>query len=257
MRILFIRHGDPDYIHDTVTEKGKREAKLLAELAPALQMGDCYVSPLGRARDTAAFSLEKLGKKAKTMDWLQEFPVQVDLNLSDELVRAYPEAKKVEGRYLPRIAWDMVPSYWTEHPEYMDPAGWRYSEAARCSNLVSLYDETVKAFDDLLAMYGCVRERAHYRIEKETTETITLFCHFGISCVLLSHLWNVSPFILWHSLVMAPSSVTEVVTEEREAGVAYFRAKRVGDVSHLYLGGEEPSFAARFCEVYSNWEQRH
>ena len=34
MRILLIRHGDPDYEHDTLTEKGRREAALLAEAAP-------------------------------------------------------------------------------------------------------------------------------------------------------------------------------------------------------------------------------
>lgn len=33
MRLLFIRHGDPDYVHDTLTEKGHREAALLAERA--------------------------------------------------------------------------------------------------------------------------------------------------------------------------------------------------------------------------------
>ena len=32
MRLLFIRHGDPDYEHDTLTEKGRREAALLASL---------------------------------------------------------------------------------------------------------------------------------------------------------------------------------------------------------------------------------
>ena len=31
MRILIIRHGDPDYANDTLTEKGHKEAKLLAE----------------------------------------------------------------------------------------------------------------------------------------------------------------------------------------------------------------------------------
>ncbi len=30
-----------------------------------------------------------------------------------------------------------------------------------------------------------------------------------------------------------------------------------GDVSHLYKAGEEPSFAARFCENYDNFEERH
>ena len=80
MRLLFIRHGDPDYEHDTLTEKGHREAALLAERAGALELGDCYVSPLGRAQATAAYSMKKLGRTAKTLGWLQEFPAKVDLN---------------------------------------------------------------------------------------------------------------------------------------------------------------------------------
>ena len=46
MRILLIRHGDPDYENDTLTEKGCREAELLAKRALSLHMGKCYVSPL-------------------------------------------------------------------------------------------------------------------------------------------------------------------------------------------------------------------
>ena len=38
MKIRFIRHGDPDYGNDTLTEKGRKEAQLLAKTAhsPAL-----------------------------------------------------------------------------------------------------------------------------------------------------------------------------------------------------------------------------
>ena len=38
MKIRFIRHGDPDYGNDTLTEKGRKEAELLAKTAhsPAL-----------------------------------------------------------------------------------------------------------------------------------------------------------------------------------------------------------------------------
>lgn len=74
MRILFIRHGDPDYINDTLTKKGHREAKLLAERAADLNLGSCYVSPLGRAKDTAQYCLDKVGKTAQTVEWLREFP---------------------------------------------------------------------------------------------------------------------------------------------------------------------------------------
>ena len=35
MKILLIRHGDPDYTIDSLTEKGQKEAQLLAErIAP-------------------------------------------------------------------------------------------------------------------------------------------------------------------------------------------------------------------------------
>ena len=105
--------------------------------------------------------------------------------------------------------------------------------------------------------HGYVREKELYRVKSASEETVTFFCHFGITCVLLSHLWNVSPFILWHGLALAPTSVTEVVTEERQKGIAYFRGLRLGDISHLYAGHEPASFAAMFAEVYDNMDQRH
>ena len=257
MRLLFIRHGDPDYVNDTLTEKGRREAALLAEHAPKMNMGTCYVSPLGRAQATASYSLEKLGCTAQTYSWLQEFPAHVELEGSDSLKAAYPTTRIRDGKYLPRIPWDMVPSYWAEHPECMDALRWRDADVCRHSDVVEIYDDVTGQFDKLLASHGYIRKGSCYHVEKESTETLTFFCHFGITCVFLSHLWNLSPFVLWHSLALAPTSVTEVVTEERQQGVAYFRGLRVGDISHLALGDEPASFAARFCEVYSDTEHIH
>ena len=55
MRLLFIRHAEPDYSTDTLTEKGRREATLLAQAAPSMQLDHCFVSPLGRAQETASY----------------------------------------------------------------------------------------------------------------------------------------------------------------------------------------------------------
>lgn len=257
MRILMIRHGDPDYEHDTLTEKGRREAALLSEAAADLKLGSYFVSPLGRARDTAAYCLKKLGLTAETLEWLEEFPAKMDLNQYPEMRKAYQNVRMKDGIYVPRCVWDMLPSYWTAHEEYFDRKKWRESEAARCSDLVQRYDEVTGAFDKFLEKHGYVREGKLYKVTRASEETITFFCHFGITCVLLSHLWNVSPFVLWHSMAFAPTSVTEVVTEERQKGIASFRGLRLGDLSHLYAGGEPASFAARFAEVYDNMEQRH
>lgn len=62
--------------------------------------------------------------------------------------------------------------------------------------------------------------------------------------------------VLWHGTVAAPTAVTTLYTEERRRGKAAFRMAAFGDISHLYEAGEEPSFAARFCEIYEN-EDRH
>ena len=74
--------------------------------------------------------------------------------------------------------------------------------------------------------------------------------------VLLGHLLNISPMVLWHGLCAAPSSVTTVVTEERRKGIACFRVTAFGDISHLYAAGQAPAFAARFCETYDTPGQR-
>ena len=52
MRLLIIRHGDPDYARDNLTEKGKREAKLLSEMLAKDKIDYLYCSPLGRAKAT-------------------------------------------------------------------------------------------------------------------------------------------------------------------------------------------------------------
>lgn len=61
--------------------------------------------------------------------------------------------------------------------------------------------------------------------------------------------------VLWQGFCMAPSSVTTVYTEERRPGIAAFRVSAFGDISHLYAHGAEPSFSARFCEVYGNGQR--
>ena len=119
------------------------------------------------------------------------------------------------------------------------------------------YKAVIDGLDALLAAHGYPRQGEFYRAERPNTDTVVLFCHFGVECVLLSRLLNVSPMILWHGTCAAPSSVTTLVTEERREGQAYFRMGAFGDTSHLYAGGREPSFAARFCEMYSLTDQRH
>ena len=51
MKLLIVRHGDPDYTIDSLTEKGWREARYLSQKLSKLEIKDFYVSPLGRANE--------------------------------------------------------------------------------------------------------------------------------------------------------------------------------------------------------------
>ena len=258
MRILIVRHGDPAYEIDGLTETGKKEAQLLAPRLASIPVTDFYVSPLGRARQTLQPALDMLGREAQVLDWLKEFSAELDINGSDFLQKAYPGTPRdAQGRFEPRIVWDMLPGAWMKDEKNFEPEAWRTSETAKHSNMEEVYRRTCEGLDELLARYGYIREGGMYVTEKGSDATIVLVCHFGITAVMLSHLWGVSPHILLHVLSMAPSSVTEIYTEERVKGEVVFRTARVGDISHLYAAGQEPSFACRFCEVYENTWQRH
>ena len=65
MKILIIRHGDPDYTIDSLTEKGKTEAELLSDRISKMDIKKFYVSPLGRAKATADYTLKKMNRKAE------------------------------------------------------------------------------------------------------------------------------------------------------------------------------------------------
>ena len=241
MRILIIRHGDPDYSIDSLTEKGWREAELLSERLSKMEIKDFYVSPLGRAKDTASFTLKKMNRTAEECQWLREFEPQIQ------------KPNEPDG---PTIAWDWLPADWTKEETFVRRDLWSTQEAMKGGKVQEEYRWVVDNLDKVLEKHGYVREGDIYRAERPNRDTLVFFCHFGLECVLLSHLLDISPMIPWHHMCMLPTSVTTLYTEERRKGLAIFRAQSIGDLSHLYAAGEEPAFSGRFCEVFDS-EERH
>lgn len=240
MKLLIVRHADPDYSIDSLTATGWKEARLLAGRIAKLDVKNFYVSPLGRAQDTARVSLEPLGRTAETLPWLKEFGPTI----------CKPEHDQ------PDCLWDWLPADWTANPNFYDPQRWTEHPLFAQAGVAAEAAWVQENLDSLLTRHGYVRDGLLYRAERANEDTIALFCHFGVECVLLGHLLNISPMVLWHGFCAAPSSVTTVVTEERRKGIASFRVTGFGDISHLYAAGEAPSFAARFCETYDTPGQR-
>lgn len=234
MKILIIRHGDPNYSIDSLTPKGWREAELLSRRLIQQPADAYYVSPLGRARDTARPTLEKLGQEATVLPWLQEFRAKVTNPHTSEQM----------------IPWNLSPQYWTKQKELYDKDEWRTNGLFLTGNVEDIYRETADGMDALLASWGYVRDGAIYRCEKNTGATIVLFCHLALGMTILSHMLGVSPAVMWHSFFMPTSSVTTLITEERVQGEVFFKCMQMGDTSHLYAGNEPVSHAGLFQEIY-------
>ncbi len=240
MKLLIVRHADPDYSIDSLTPTGWRKRNcFLTGLSVLRRTLLCLAFRPGTGHSFPDF--KKANRTAETCEWLQEF--------SPRIIKP--------GMDRTSCIWDWLPELWTKELRYYDPEEWYHTDAMRSIHVEEEFKRVTSEFDRLLAAHGYEREGLYYRAVRPNRDTIVLFCHFGVECVLLSHLMHVSPMPLWHGLCAAPSSVTTIYTEERRQGIASFRAGTFGDVSHLYAAGEEPSFAARFCETWDNKEERH
>lgn len=235
MRILLIRHAEPDYSHDSLTDKGRLEAELLSRRMIQYDIRDFYVSPLGRARETADYTLSRLGRKAEVLPWMAEFRGRCP--------------SPVPGR--PDISWDYPPLVWTSFPDALDPVKWIDNPLFDQGNVREIWKETTDGADHLMARYGFRKSGPIWLSEHNTTDTIAIFCHFAISMAFLAYLMDLSPLLLWHRILCLPSSVTEVVTEERVRGQVSFRATKIGDTAHLESAGERRSPAGLFPECYT------
>ena len=238
MRLLIIRHGDPDYEHNALPPAGKVEAELLVPRLQREEITEFHSSPLGRAKATARPTLEALGRTATEQDWLREFSIRI----------LRPD-KNGDYSFVP---WDWLPSDWLQDPRLLDRERWRENEIMAAEDVGRKYDRVTAEFDKLLEAHGYRRNGLLYDAVQPNADTLAFFCHFGLGCVLLSHLMNCSPMVLWQGMCMPPSSVTTVYTEERRPGTAVFRTLSMGDISHLYAAQVQPTFAARFCEVYGD-----
>ena len=236
MRILLIRHAEPDYSIDSLTPKGRVEAELLSRRLCGYDIRDFFMSPLGRAKDTAAYTLNRMGREAEILPWLREFR------------GSYPDPENGKRRI---VAWDVKPRIWKAFPGVMSVETWCDAPVFDGGDVREVWKETTDGVGALLARYGIAKDGPVWKCSGNGDYSIALFCHFGISMAILGYLTDVSPMILWHHTLTLPSSVTEVVTEERIRGEVSFRVTKLGDLTHLEAAGEPRSTAGLFPEVYT------
>lgn len=177
MRIIFVRHGHPDYVHDCLTPLGHQHAE-----AAALRLLDegvtaIYSSTCGRALETAGHLAEKLSLAVNRCDFMREISWGASngadipdsghpWSLADRLIAGNEPLNDLQ---------------WTAHPFFRD------------NKLLPFVKHIAQETDAWLAGLGYTRDGLYYRAGEGTDRTIAVFGHGGASAALMSHLFNI-PF---------------------------------------------------------------
>ena len=179
MRIIFVRHGEPDYQRDCLTERGQLQAEAAAERLRDEGIEEIYSSPLGRAAETAAAASKALNLPVKTLEYMREL-----------------HWGSTDGRPLPADGhpWDLADLMAAEGNDMTNPA-WREHPYFRKNIVTAEADNVARMTDEWLRTLGYERCGAYYRCVRpdDRQVMVALFSHGGSSAAAMGHILNL-PF---------------------------------------------------------------
>lgn len=200
MRLIFVRHGEPDYVNDCLTENGVVQARSTAKRLHSENIKAIYASPMGRAVETASYTAKDHELDIQVLDFMHEIDWGdiPGISESSETSKQFVETEPVEDR-LPYEGhpWTLAYKLLTENPEYVGSLDWvghHYFKDNRCTDF---YQSISDKFDEFLKNYGLVRKGGLYYVEEKNDDTIALFAHGGSGAIMFSHLLSLPfPFVL-------------------------------------------------------------
>ena len=179
MRIVFVRHGEPDYENDCLTPLGRVQARAAAERLREEGIEEICSSPLGRAAETAAAAAEALKLPVRTLGFMREL-----------------RWGSVNGGPIPfgGHPWDLADRMAEEGWDLTDP-GWRGHPYFSGNLVTAEADSVARKTDEWLAGLGYRREGLYYRCVRPDSRqtTVALFSHGGSSAAAMAHILNL-PF---------------------------------------------------------------
>ena len=224
MRLIMVRHGEPDYEHDCLTETGRRQAAAAAERLAGEGISVIFSSPNGRARETASFTADLLRLPVTVLDWMHE------ISWGGPEIPAEGHPWTLSEWMIDREGFDFRALDWRKHPYF-------------AGNIAADYLDTIsERIDALLLLRGYRHEGNRFLCEDGRDETVALFSHGGSGACVLSHLLGL-PFP-WVCTVM-PYDFTSVIILEFPVRPGEYVHPRIGlfnDCAHIRERGRGPVF---------------
>ena len=221
MRILFIRHGEPDYAKDDLTDTGVRQAELLAQRLKDEGIEEIWSSPLGRAQRTARISSEVLKLPVQTLECMREikwgsadgnqiFADGHPWDISDEMAH--------QGM-------DLTSTDWQTNRFFINNLA------------VSSVNAVESGIDEWLSEFGYKRQGLYYGhdVEEDDHKTVALFCHGGSSSVAIAHMMNLQFPYVCAMLHMEFTGITVIRLDKKKGICTLPCLELANDAGHLHV----------------------
>ncbi len=220
MRLLFIRHGEPDYTNDCLTENGRIQAQDTARRLKGEGLKAIYSSPMGRARETASYTAQEYGLDIQLLDFMHEIDWGDRPGATEKL--------EYDGH-----PWTLGYRLLTEHPGCTENSAWADHPYFRDNVCMDYYRKVSNGIDAFLAGYGLVRQDGLYRCGDCSEDSIALFAHGGSGAILFSHILNLPfPFVL-ASMPYGVCSVSIIEFKKQRGDIIAPRLELFNDMGHI------------------------
>ena len=223
MRIIFVRHGHPDYSTDTLTELGHRQAEAAAVRLNSENIDHIFSSSCGRARETAEHIAQGRNMEVELLDFMRE----ISWGSVDE-----------RELYHNGHPWRTVEKMVAEQQSLLDP-DWRQQEPFCFNKIIPRADAVGEGFDEWLQTLGYTREGDYYRVGTPKYDTVLLASHGGSSSAALAHLFNLPLPFLCYAVCPAFTAITIVNLRGEEGSLISPRFELVNDSLHIRGLGTE------------------
>ena len=227
MKLIIIRHGDPDYEHDSLTPTGLLQAKALVKRFSVHGLDRVYTSPLGRAKMTAAPTCEALGITPEVLEWTSENLAFRDFSIPK---RDCPEGREWSFGAVRNVTYKYTDSValgkeWYKAPPFCD------------CNAKEGFERIQRESDAFLSSLGYEREGDFYRVVRPNEEKVAVFCHYGFGTTWIAHLLSIVPPLFWSTFLINHSSITVIRFPNDKEGVIAPMCITLSDCSHIYEAG--------------------
>lgn len=226
MLLFILRHGDPIYNPDSLTEKGHIQAEALAKRLALYGIDKIYTSSMIRARQTAHPTEVLCGKTAEAVDWAREDTLYMEWSTVHNGTRRWlfhnPEKAMLRDPSVSAMGLE-----WYKHPLFKEIKGEQE------------YKRLLENSDDFLLGHGYRHDRQNcrYIAENHTDERVAMFCHQGFGLSWLGVMLDIPLPIIWTGFDLSHTGMTVVEFKPDENGIVLPQVLTLSNDSHLYKEG--------------------